>query len=235
MKRIITLFALISAFTLNFAFNPHDDLPELKRQASEVSGAEAQKISNQTTDEPSLSQSSFSINGSPLKSVLGLLRLSRSFSIYREAQDPLTDLFIIESDENGVSLSVRNEVEKADFNHACFNEETSPVVGEREVTISGTIIKDTFICSNSFKFAEGAVVANARSMMALIFLNPESLISSIILEFDSEKSFESCPLNLGLICGCASFLENEKSKLEFRGFKKITVIFNLETLKKIKR
>jgi hypothetical protein len=56
MKKIITTFGLISAFTLNFASNPHDDLPEFQQQASEVSGAGAQKISNQSTDKPQLYQ-----------------------------------------------------------------------------------------------------------------------------------------------------------------------------------
>lgn len=247
MKKIITTLGLISAFTLNFASNPHDDLPEFQQQASEVSGAGAQKISNQSTDKPQLYQILFLTKDILLKKIkllmssklpkrqisifgitpehIELLMSFRSSVFYRYAQDSLTDLFIIKFDENGLWFRVRNEVKKADFTHACFNEVTAPVVREREVYISGTLIEPIFTCSNSFKFAEGTVVAGTEPI-TLNFLNPESLILSIMLEFDSEKSHKHGDLCCGSIQGRASFLAVENSELKFRGFKKITIVLN---------
>lgn len=254
MKKIITTLGLISAFTLNFASNPHDDLPEFQQQASEVSGAGAQKISNQSTDKPQLYQILFLTKDILLKKIkllmssklpkrqisifgitpekIKLFMSCGSFVIYKYAQNSLTDLFILEFDKNGLWVRVRNEVKKADFTHACFNEVTAPVVGEREVSISGTLIEPIFTCSNSFKFAKGTVVADEISI-TLNFLNPESLISSIMLKFDSENSHKHNKLSLGLIQGSASFLVDQESKLEFRGFEKMTIVLNKNAVEKL--
>lgn len=233
MKNIIKLSIFMMALPLSFGATAQDSLPEQQLSSSDVRGLAAQKVSNHTTETASLPKRPFSIHGITSENVRLLMSLGGPFIIYREAQDSLTDVFIIESDEYGVSFNVRNEKKKSKkIGPSCFNNVTPTIAGGREVTIPGTIIEAILTCSNSFKFAEGTIVANASSMN-LNFLNPGSLISGIVLEFDPEKSYKVNNLSLGSIQGRASFLVNEKSELEFIGFKKITIIFNLGELKKL--
>ena len=223
----------MSAYTLNYATNPYGDLSEFKQQAPEETGAVKHSDIYQSTDTKSSTKRPFSIQGITSEIIQSDFCSPISLSIYREAQDSLTDRFIVEVDENGLSLRVINEVKKADFSHFCSNNVSSPVVGEKEVTISGVSDRSSFACVNAFKFEEGTIVGSL-SFVYLNFFNPESLISSIVLEADFTNSFEFYTVCLGSIQGRASFLVDEKSKLEFIGFKKITVVLNVNALKKLK-
>ncbi|MDP3936105.1 MAG: hypothetical protein Q8Q56_03875, partial [Alphaproteobacteria bacterium] len=120
------------------------------------------------------------------------------------------------------------------------------VASEEEVNISESVIAATdqiiLSCGTFMEFSEPNVFASTGSV-SLIFNNPNALISEIIIKWDPEISYKNThpdlgyknKLYLGSIIGSASFLLEEKSRLEFIGFKTLTIAFNMRILERLRQ
>jgi hypothetical protein len=124
--------------------------------------------------------------------------------------------------------------------------DTTRIAAENELYISQLVVAatDQIILSsgNSFEFGEFNVFATTGSV-TLIFNNPASLVSRLILEFNEEVASQgthpssecSKKLFLGSIKGKASFLLGEESHLDFVGFSYFKFVFNERVLQRLRQ
>jgi len=204
-----------------------------------------------------------SLGSSPETSVIGFQTLSPQRGIMKiecdenglyfargtqEGNQPFQESLngFFDAVKSTIELSVTDKIRLFGFAPSYVGSVFARMTAGEGINISRSVVagtqKITLSCGSFFEFGEPNIFASAGSVL-LTFTNPESLLSGIALEWDPENSYVGTHPNseygdklyLASIIGKASFLLEEKSKLEFIGFKTIKMVLNPRVLERLRR